>query len=40
MKQILREEDLPLTGEIRPSAVLGAISRAKNDMLDPASSCR
>jgi DNA helicase-2/ATP-dependent DNA helicase PcrA len=36
MKQILREEDLPLTGEFRPSAVLGAISRAKNEMLDPA----
>jgi hypothetical protein len=30
MKLILREEDLPLTGEFRPSAVLGAISRAKN----------
>ncbi len=35
MKQILKEEDLPLTGEFRPSAVLGAISRAKNEMLDP-----
>ncbi len=35
MKQILREEDLPATGEFRPSAVLGAISRAKNEMLDP-----
>ena len=35
MKQILSEEDLPLTGEFRPSAVLGAISRAKNEMLDP-----
>jgi DNA helicase-2/ATP-dependent DNA helicase PcrA len=34
MKQILREEDMPLTGEFRPSAVLGAISRAKNEMLD------
>jgi DNA helicase-2/ATP-dependent DNA helicase PcrA len=34
MKQILREEDLPLTGEFRPSIVLGAISRAKNEMLD------
>ena len=34
MKQILREEDLPLTGEFRPSAVLGAISRAKNEMFD------
>jgi DNA helicase-2/ATP-dependent DNA helicase PcrA len=35
MKQILRDEDLPLTGEFRPSVVLGAISRAKNEMLDP-----
>jgi ATP-dependent DNA helicase UvrD/PcrA len=35
MKQVLREEDLPLTGEFRPSVVLGAISRAKNEMLDP-----
>ncbi len=34
MKVILREEDMPLTGEFRPSAVLGAISRAKNEMLD------
>jgi DNA helicase-2/ATP-dependent DNA helicase PcrA len=34
MKQILREEDMPLTGEFRPSVVLGAISRAKNEMLD------
>ncbi len=36
MKQVLREQDLPLTGEFRPSAVLGAICRAKNEMLDPA----
>ena len=35
MKQILREEDMPLTGEFRPSVVLGAISRSKNEMLDP-----
>jgi len=35
MKLILREEDLPLTGEFRPSIVLSAISRAKNEMLDP-----
>jgi len=34
MKRILAEEDLPATGEFRPAAVLGAISRAKNDMLD------
>jgi DNA helicase-2/ATP-dependent DNA helicase PcrA len=33
MKQILREEDLPLTGEFRPAVVLGAISRAKNELL-------
>src|SRR5262245_17701885 len=33
MKRILAEEDLPATGEFRPSAVLGAISRAKNEML-------
>jgi DNA helicase-2/ATP-dependent DNA helicase PcrA len=26
---------MPLTGELRPSVVLGAISRAKNEMLDP-----
>jgi DNA helicase-2/ATP-dependent DNA helicase PcrA len=36
MKQILREEDMPATGEYRPSVVLGAISRKKNDLLDPA----
>src|SRR4029078_6873168 len=36
MKQILREEDMPLTGAFRPSVVLGAISRAKNEMLDAA----
>ncbi|MGH2511624.1 MAG: ATP-dependent helicase, partial [Candidatus Limnocylindrales bacterium] len=35
LKQVLREEDLPATGEFRPAAVLGAISRAKNEMLDP-----
>jgi DNA helicase II / ATP-dependent DNA helicase PcrA len=34
MKQILKEEDLPATGEFRPAAVLGSISRAKNEMLD------
>jgi DNA helicase II / ATP-dependent DNA helicase PcrA len=34
MKQILREEDLPVTGEYKPSAILGAISRSKNEMLD------
>jgi DNA helicase II / ATP-dependent DNA helicase PcrA len=36
MKQILRDEDLPVTGEYRPAAILGAISRAKNEMLDAA----
>jgi DNA helicase-2/ATP-dependent DNA helicase PcrA len=35
MKQILREEGLEAKGETRPSAILGAISRAKNEMLDP-----
>jgi DNA helicase-2/ATP-dependent DNA helicase PcrA len=34
MKQILREEDLPITGEYKPSAILSAVSRAKNEMLD------
>jgi DNA helicase-2/ATP-dependent DNA helicase PcrA len=34
MKQILREDDLPASGEYKPSAILGAISRAKNEMLD------
>jgi DNA helicase II / ATP-dependent DNA helicase PcrA len=34
MKQILREADLPITGEYKPSAILGAVSRAKNEMLD------
>ena len=38
MKRILAEEDLPATGESRPAAILGAISRAKNDMLDETSS--
>ncbi len=36
MKQILRAEDLPVTGEYKPSAILGAISRAKNEMIDAA----
>jgi DNA helicase-2/ATP-dependent DNA helicase PcrA len=35
MKQLLKEEDLPATGEFRPSVILGAISRAKNEMLGP-----
>jgi DNA helicase-2/ATP-dependent DNA helicase PcrA len=36
MKQVLREQDLPVTGEYKPSAILGAISRAKNEMIDAA----
>ena len=35
MKRILREEGLDAKGETRPQGILGAISRAKNDMLDP-----
>jgi DNA helicase-2/ATP-dependent DNA helicase PcrA len=35
MKQILRDEGLEAKGETRPQAILGAISRAKNDMVDP-----
>ena len=35
MKLILRDEDMPTTGEFRPSSVLGAISRKKNDLVDP-----
>ncbi len=34
MKRLLKDEDLPVTGEFRPAAVLGAISHAKNEMLD------
>jgi ATP-dependent DNA helicase UvrD/PcrA len=36
MKQVLREEGLEAKGETRPAVILGAISRAKNEMLDPA----
>jgi DNA helicase-2/ATP-dependent DNA helicase PcrA len=35
MKQVLREDGLEAKGETRPAAILGAISRAKNEMLDP-----
>ncbi len=35
MKQILREEGLEAKGETRPQTILGAISRAKNEMVDP-----
>ncbi|HEX7611625.1 MAG TPA: UvrD-helicase domain-containing protein, partial [Candidatus Limnocylindrales bacterium] len=34
MKQILKDEDLPITGEYKPVSILGSISRAKNEMLD------
>jgi len=34
MKRVLADEDLPASGEFRPGAILGAISRAKNSMLD------
>ena len=34
LKRLLAEQDLPATGEFRPAAILGAISRAKSDMLD------
>ncbi len=40
MKQLMREEDLLTTGEFRPSAVLGAISRGKNELLGPDASTR
>ncbi len=36
LKQVLKAQDIPASGEFRPSAILGAISRAKNDMVDPA----
>ncbi|HYC07259.1 MAG TPA: UvrD-helicase domain-containing protein, partial [Candidatus Binatia bacterium] len=35
MKQILNEEGLEAKGPTRPAAILGRISRAKNDMVDP-----
>src|SRR4029079_9736029 len=35
MKQILKAEDMPATGEFRPSVILGAISRAQNEMVGP-----
>jgi DNA helicase II / ATP-dependent DNA helicase PcrA len=35
MKQILRAEGLEAKGDTRPSQILGAISRAKNQMVDP-----
>jgi DNA helicase-2/ATP-dependent DNA helicase PcrA len=35
MKQILGEEDIEAKGATRPAAILGRISRAKNEMVDP-----
>jgi len=35
MKRILRDGGLDAKGETRPQSILGAISRAKNNMLDP-----
>ena len=35
MKQILAEEGLEAKGPTRPAAILGRISRAKNEMVDP-----
>jgi len=35
VKQVLRDLDLRGTGELRPAAVLSAISRWKNDMIGP-----
>ncbi len=36
MKQVLRDMELQGTGELRPSAVLSAVSRWKNDLFGPA----
>ncbi|MFN8621027.1 MAG: UvrD-helicase domain-containing protein [Chloroflexota bacterium] len=36
MKQVLRDLELQGTGELRPAAVLGAVSRWKNDLVGPA----
>ena len=35
IKGFLKEDDLPATGSTKPSLILGAISRAKNDGLSP-----
>ncbi len=35
MKEVLREMDVPATGETRPAVMLGAVSRWKNDLLGP-----
>ena len=36
MKQVLRDLELQGTGELRPAAVLGAVSRWKNELVGPA----
>ena len=36
MKQVLRDLELQGTGELRPAAVLSAVSKWKNDLLGPA----
>ncbi len=36
MKQVLRDLELQGTGELRPAAVLSAVSRWKNDLIGPA----
>jgi DNA helicase-2/ATP-dependent DNA helicase PcrA len=36
MRQVLRDLELQGTGELRPAAVLSAIGRWKNDLVDPA----
>jgi len=35
MKQVLRELDLAASGETRPAAMLGQVSRWKNDLVEP-----
>ena len=35
MRQVLRDLDLPGTGDTRPSAVLGIVGRWKNDLVGP-----
>jgi DNA helicase-2/ATP-dependent DNA helicase PcrA len=40
IKQVLRDLDVPGTGELRPAAVLGAIGRWKNDLLAPEQAAR
>ena len=40
MKQVLRDLELQGTGELRPAAVLGAISRWKNELVGPGEAAR